>query len=568
MPGNDSGAILVGAGGAPGDLPAPPALPDDRSRLGFSNYGSRLDVQGWGELVVTTGYGDFYNAEGTNLFYTNFSGTSSASAMMAGVVALYESVAEAESATGTTPVSPANLRTQLKSTGSPQLTGPNSVCQRIGPRPNLRAALGVSASSEWSTFHNNNERFGEAAGTFTTPLSQQWKVTLSSNSNSYGPVLAGGKLFTGTNDGHLRAFNAYTGQQLWDRTLGVNTYGHAIPAVVNGVVYTTYIFPYPTVYALDATTGNTLWSFQSGANPSNPSDIVSPTLWQTTAVANGRLYVGTPDYRVIALNASNGSVAWVSPQAYARVWAGAAVSGGRIVIGTDDPTGDDKVVALDETNGNLLWSRTLDDSAIMVPLIARGNVYISSRSGITYAFKANSTGTTGAPLWQSTDVGPIFYSTPAYDGARLYFGAQNWGFIALDATTGATVWTQSGANPSQSSVAYANGVVYGTTINATLVALDASTGTIVDTRSFTPFSGGSSSPAVFNGWVWAEDGTGSVYGFKGTLINWDGDLDSDGDDCAPRDPAINHGATETCDGVDNDCDGLVDEGLTGCNFCP
>src|SRR5262249_36556248 len=85
MPGMDSGALLVGAGGAPGVLPAPPALPDDRSRLDFSNYGSRVDLQGWGELVVTTGYGDFYNAEGTNLFYTNFSGTSSASAIMAGV---------------------------------------------------------------------------------------------------------------------------------------------------------------------------------------------------------------------------------------------------------------------------------------------------------------------------------------------------------------------------------------------------------------------------------------------------------------------------------------------------
>ena len=45
----------------------------------------------------------------------------------------------------------------------------------------------------------------------------------------------------------------------------------------------------------------------------------------------------------------------------------------------------------------------------------------------------------------------------------------------------------------------------------------------------------------------------------------DDDDDDDGDpdltDCAPKDPAIRHGATEVCNGVDDDCDVLVDEGF-------
>ena len=40
----------------------------------------------------------------------------------------------------------------------------------------------------------------------------------------------------------------------------------------------------------------------------------------------------------------------------------------------------------------------------------------------------------------------------------------------------------------------------------------------------------------------------------------DNDGDPDGSDCAPYDPSINNTAEEICDGIDNDCDTLVDEG--------
>ncbi len=40
----------------------------------------------------------------------------------------------------------------------------------------------------------------------------------------------------------------------------------------------------------------------------------------------------------------------------------------------------------------------------------------------------------------------------------------------------------------------------------------------------------------------------------------DGDLDPDDTDCAPQDPSIHHGAVEACNAVDDNCNGIIDEG--------
>jgi hypothetical protein len=137
----DSGAILVGAGVPPPYTHANTWGPD-RSRHDFSNYGSAVDAQGWGREVTTTGYGDLQGGTNANAWYTDFfAGTSSASAMLAGVIGCMQGVARVAGSLRT----PSQARSLLRATGSPQQDNLPQfpATQRIGNRPDLRQLLGA-----------------------------------------------------------------------------------------------------------------------------------------------------------------------------------------------------------------------------------------------------------------------------------------------------------------------------------------------------------------------------------------------------------------------------------------
>jgi hypothetical protein len=132
LPANDSGDIIVGAASPPVN-----GSSADRSRLGFSCYGSTVDMQGYGESVYTTGYGDLYNASVNERYTATFSGTSSATPIVTGAVALFNSIYKSRFFTAP---SPAVVRSQLRTFGAPQQSGTYPASQNIGPRPNVLAA--------------------------------------------------------------------------------------------------------------------------------------------------------------------------------------------------------------------------------------------------------------------------------------------------------------------------------------------------------------------------------------------------------------------------------------------
>jgi hypothetical protein len=129
---DDSGAIIVGAGSGESTAACPGTA---NARLAFSTYGARVNLQGWGRCVTTTGYGTLFDGGPNALYAAAFNGTSSASPIVASAAALYSSVFQ--EAAGRAP-SPQAVRARLVATGTPQATPASG---HIGPLPNVLAAV-------------------------------------------------------------------------------------------------------------------------------------------------------------------------------------------------------------------------------------------------------------------------------------------------------------------------------------------------------------------------------------------------------------------------------------------
>lgn len=124
----DSGAIMVAAASSL----------DKHARLGYSNYGNRVNCFAWGEKVRTAGSYPGSSGIGTNTYTNKFGGTSSAAAIVAGAAIAVQCIAEAN---GRQRLGPAEMRSILSSKryGTPSVQG--SARDKIGVMPDLKKII-------------------------------------------------------------------------------------------------------------------------------------------------------------------------------------------------------------------------------------------------------------------------------------------------------------------------------------------------------------------------------------------------------------------------------------------
>jgi alcohol dehydrogenase (cytochrome c)/quinohemoprotein ethanol dehydrogenase len=94
----------------------------------------------------------------------------------------------------------------------------------------------------------------------------------------------------------------------WYHEFETNRGMEATPLVIDGVLYTTG--SWSIVYAFDAKTGSLLWTFDPKVPPQKAVHACCDVVNRGVAAWDGKLYVGTLDGRLIALNAQTGEEVW------------------------------------------------------------------------------------------------------------------------------------------------------------------------------------------------------------------------------------------------------------------
>ena len=130
------------------------------------------------------------------------------------------------------------------------------------------------------------------------------------------------------------------------------------PIVVNGVMYVTTSFNH--VYAINAKTGEQYWHYKHKMGPIT-TYCCGPNN-RGVAVHNDKVYMGTLDSKLVALDAKTGSLIWQTDIAdptlgYSETMAPTAVNG-KILIGTNGGEYGIRgfVRAYDAESGKLVWN--------------------------------------------------------------------------------------------------------------------------------------------------------------------------------------------------------------------
>lgn len=297
-------------------------------------------------------------------------------------------------------------------------------------------------------------------------------------------------------------------------------------------------------------TNDLLWTFQTG-----------DSIASSPAVVNGKVFIGSMDRKMYALNQFSGTLIWSttvdnyiffgSPAVYAKK---VFITVGSEILALDEATGAilwrynlgssaefsspmvannmvfvgsaggyppmGKVFALDMDTGTLVWKYSDKTGVWSSPAVADGMVFVSSmkfsywgKPGKVFALNQSS----GKLIWATPIGDGAFLSSPSISGGRVFVGggiSSSGHVYALDKYTGSILWQRPTEDPVYSSPAVAYGKVFVGCYDGKIYAFNMVNGDIVWT--FQTGDGVASSPAVAEGKVFVGSDDRNVYALNAT----------------------------------------------------
>lgn len=251
------------------------------------------------------------------------------------------------------------------------------------------------------------------------------------------PIVARGRVFTMDVTSTVAAFDAETGDLLWEVELTPDDEddGHMSGGLAFELSRVFATTGFAQVVALDAATGREFWR----------RTLDGPMRAPPTARA-GRVFAVTLDNKLYALHGGNGDVLWkhdgIAEVASLLGGGSPAVDSGVVVV----PYSSGELVALKAENGRVLWSDSLsttrrtDVVSTLAhirgrPTIDRGRVFAMSHGGQTVSIDLRS----GRRIWDK-EIGGL--ESPWVAGDYIFTLTNNAELICLGRDNGRIFWVQ------------------------------------------------------------------------------------------------------------------------------
>ena len=204
----------------------------------------------------------------------------------------------------------------------------------------------------------------------------------SNNIGFFGPAIGGSDVYAGENNGSsfsVDALAASDGNPIWSTPING---GDAAVSVSGGVVYASsrWTGTNATLYALNGTTGATLWSYTYGTEAwCGSAAFPSPP-----AIAKNVVYFQGIDGNLYALKEKSGSLLWadmpnaVGMSCHPFVSSPSIANGVVYINGGDDMGTASNTTAYNAATGALLWGSPSQHGTLeMPPVVANGILYFA-----------------------------------------------------------------------------------------------------------------------------------------------------------------------------------------------
>lgn len=197
-------------------------------------------------------------------------------------------------------------------------------------------------------------------------------------------------------------------------------------------------------------------------------------VYSSPVVVNKKVYVGSHDKSLYALDAESGSLLW-SFQTEGEVLSTPAVDKDKVFFGSKDG----KIYALDASSGKLLWKYETEGGVMTSPIVAEDIVYAGSMDLYLYAINAAD----GKRRWRMKlpdyELYSGIYSSPAYSDGAIYAAGKNGFIYSMAAKSGGRNWSKRTQSAIYSSPAVSEGIIYIASYDRYIYALDSKTGKII-----------------------------------------------------------------------------------------